>query len=210
MTVILWLPIKTRDSQTSFHCFTNPRTPMNTCLFCLCLDKKCEALTVPFCLHDPHFKFNMTQLPNFFKHYSQSEATTEMNKFMPLVRYNCSSYLASFLCSLYAPPCNGPQKPCRELCNRVEKGCGSVLKEYGLSWPKTMTCEKFPLRGSDEVCFDTIKTPTTTVKAPLPKGEYFLLISPLKLWCPIHLIERFPSDCWKWLRNWDCYALWLP
>lgn len=123
----------------------------------------------------------MTVFPNFFRHNTQKEATLEVHQFWPLVRLNCSAELSFFLCSLYAPVCtvlDSPPPPCRSLCSRVRRGCEPTLLEFGLTWPESMACEKFPYLG-DGVCIEASGL-AVTAQPPLPKtsnvkGEYLFL-----------------------------------
>ncbi|XP_078383094.1 uncharacterized protein LOC144665681 isoform X2 [Oculina patagonica] len=112
-------------------------------------DGQCEALAIPMCgaMH-----YNMTLFPNFFNHETQKEAATEIKSFLPLVRYGCSPEMSLFLCSLYAPPCSVPRRPCKELCKRVQRSCLPVLKEFGIPWPQRMACDKFPATEEASNC----------------------------------------------------------
>ena len=112
----------------------------------------CDALKIPLCLN---LSYNMTRFPNFLKHDTQEEAALEVHQFFPLVNVGCSPDLQQFLCSVYAPPCKGPQKPCRELCNRARSGCIKLMKRFGSSWPTKMACDKFPPSANGTKCFDT-------------------------------------------------------
>lgn len=139
-------------------------------------EERCEAMTIPLCRsNDVPFKYNMTRIPNFFKHFSQSEAAQQVSQFLPLVKVDCSPDLSLFLCSLYSPPCIGPQKPCRELCNRVKTGCASVLEEFGVPWPEVLACEKFPLSSGDELCFQPTKVSATTTQTPATTTQILTL-----------------------------------
>jgi len=51
-----------------------------------------------------------------------------------------------FLCSLFAPIClDRPIYPCRTLCQAVQTGCESRMRNYGFPWPEMLRCDKFPL-----------------------------------------------------------------
>lgn len=109
---------------------------------------RCKPLTILMCrgLH-----YNMTLFPNFFNQ-TQAEASSEIVQFSPLVRYGCSTELPLLLCFLYAPPCNVPRLPCRELCNRVKNSCLPVLTEFGIPWPTSIACDKFPSARQGTEC----------------------------------------------------------
>lgn len=96
--------------------------------------------------------YNMTLFPNFFNHGTQGEAFSEIISFRPLVQFGCASELSLFLCSLYAPPCNVPRRPCKELCERIKNSCLPVLQEFGMPWPKKIACDKFPSAGKGADC----------------------------------------------------------
>ena len=110
---------------------------------------RCEALTLPLC-QDLHY--NMTLFPNFFNHHKQEEAALEVHHFFPLVKIGCSPDLSLFLCSLYAPSCIAPFKPCRDLCISVRRGCLPLMQRFGFTWPKNMACDNFPIAGQGTEC----------------------------------------------------------
>ena len=116
-------------------------------LFCsLCFvhgeERKCEKITTPMC---QNIGYNLTYMPNMFKHDSQQEATLDLHQFWPLVQNNCSRYLKIFLCSMHVPRCqpSSPKgiPPCRPLCEQARKDCTPVLRRYGFSWPQRMRCQ---------------------------------------------------------------------
>ena len=136
---------------------------ITTSVYSLLVVGKCEDLNISLCqgLH-----YNKTQFPNDLNHVTQDEARLEVNQFFPLVAVNCSPELALFLCSLYAPRCNGPPLPCQELCNRVQNGCIGVMKQFGFSWPNQMTCDRFPSSGNGTDCVDTSQFVGSTTAVP--------------------------------------------
>ena len=147
---------------------------------------KCEALNIPLCTG---LSYNTTRFPNLVKHRTQDEAALEVHQFFPLVKVGCSPDLATLLCSVYAPPCSGPRKPCRELCNRARSGCLPFMKRYGFNWPESLACEKFPAGGSGKLCFDRPNVHAETTQPPLPttseaNGEYLSLCSATTMYFP--------------------------
>ena len=110
---------------------------------------RCEALVIPLCSGLQH---NMTRYPNILNHRTQEEAALEVHQFFPFVKVGCSSYLAQFLCSIYAPPCKEPRQPCRELCNQARDGCETLMERFGFSWPKSLACIKLPTRHNGTNC----------------------------------------------------------
>ena len=129
-------------------------------LFCsLCFvhgeERKCEKITITMC---QNVGYNLTYMPNMFKHGSQQEATLDLNQFWPLVQNNCSRYLKIFLCSMYVPRCqpSSPKEilPCRPLCEQARKDCTPLLRRYGFSWPQRMRCQLFPKLASKQMCMD--------------------------------------------------------
>lgn len=86
--------------------------------------------------------YNETRYPNYMKHATQDEAEAELaqyeQKFVSLTRIGCSSALRLFVCTLYAPPCARDTaqpthvayalRPCRELCEKVKRGCDATIK----------------------------------------------------------------------------------
>lgn len=119
----------------------------------------CEALTIPLCqgLH-----YNMTLLPNFLNHRTQEEAALEVHQFYPLVTIDCSPDMSLFLCSLYAPSCTAPFKPCRDLCTSVRDGCFPIMKRFGFAWSQNMACDNFPVAGQGTKCIVSPSSLSTT------------------------------------------------
>ena len=118
-------------------------------------ERKCEKITISMC---QNIGYNLTYMPNMFKHDSQGDAQLEIHQFWPLVQAKCSPYLTIFLCSVYAPRCQPSSAkgipPCRPLCELVRKGCKSVLRQFGFSWPQQMSCKLFPKLASKQICMD--------------------------------------------------------
>ncbi|KAM7425768.1 Frizzled-7 [Porites harrisoni] len=110
---------------------------------------RCEALVIPLC---SGLQQNMTLFPNILNHRTQEEAALEVHQFFPLVKVGCSPYLAQFLCSVYAPPCEEPRQPCRELCNQAREGCEALMQRFGFTWPGILACNKFPTRHNGTNC----------------------------------------------------------
>ena len=110
---------------------------------------RCEALVIPLC---SDLQQNMTLFPNILNHRTQEEAALEVHQFFPLVKVGCSPYLAQFLCSVYAPPCEEPRQPCRELCNQAREGCEALMQRFGFTWPGILACNKFPTRHNGTNC----------------------------------------------------------
>lgn len=127
----------------------SPRAPILTTTNTLG-NGKCETTTIPICKGLQHF--NMTLFPNFLNHDTRDEAALEVQQFSPLVQFGCSPDLSFFLCSLYAPSCSAPFKPCRDLCISVKKGCLPILEEFGIPWPEKFACDKFPAAGPGTQC----------------------------------------------------------
>ena len=126
----------------------------------------CEPLTLPLC---QGLQYNNTIFPNMMKHESQQEAVLELHQFTPLVKVGCSSDLAYFLCSVYAPYCLVSKNlatsipPCRSLCNSAKQGCIELMKRFGFSWPDSLRCDRFPKQG-EEICVDGNGINKTTVQ----------------------------------------------
>lgn len=110
---------------------------------------RCEALVIPLC---SDLQQNMTLFPNILNHRTQEEAALEVHQFFPLVKVGCSPYLAQLLCSVYAPPCEEPRQPCRELCNQAREGCEALMQRFGFTWPGILACNKFPTRHNGTNC----------------------------------------------------------
>lgn len=107
-------------------------------------DGRCELIKSKLC---EKIEYNMTYMPNIFNHQEQSDASTMLSDFMPLVKAQCNDGLLFFLCSVYLPFCSEygqPVPPCRSFCISSKKGCDDVLKNYSLYWPEELNCDRFP------------------------------------------------------------------
>ncbi|XP_046841907.1 uncharacterized protein LOC124436017 isoform X2 [Xenia sp. Carnegie-2017] len=126
--------------------FTTPPTSAKTST-----SNKCEDLAIPMC---KNLGYNKTFVPNRFFHETQAEAAAELHQFWPLISIRCSSDLKFFLCSQYAPVCNGnpTMLPCRSICEKAKNGCMRIMRQYGYKWPKKLQCKKFPKRKEDLSC----------------------------------------------------------
>ena len=116
--------------------------------------------------------YNSTQLLNSLGHGTQEAAGLEVQQYFPLVKIQCSPFLAPFVCSLYLPPCThsaGVLLPCRSLCERAKAGCTNVMMQFGLTWPDQMRCDKLPDEEEDKPCF---RGPTFPSATPPPSGTY--------------------------------------
>ena len=98
--------------------------------------------------------YNQTMLPNISSITSLAKAKRHLNSFIPLIKVSCSKDMDFFLCSVYTPECKtaGPTPPCKELCERVEKGCIGIMQKFGFSWPHELNCSLFPSKGENTQC----------------------------------------------------------
>ena len=116
----------------------------------------CEDIRIEIC-HD--VGYNVTSMPNFVGHELQSDAELQLQSFIPLISYGCSSQLKFFLCSVYVPMCTEKVPvmigPCRPLCESVRSRCAPVLSELGFQWPSALNCSKFvPENTIDHMCME--------------------------------------------------------
>lgn len=102
--------------------------------------------------------YNRTMFPNILNHRKIGEASRELQSYSPLIKVQCSKDLQFFLCSLYMPICNdfGPIPPCKSLCERSKAGCESLMIKFGFLWPDILNCERFPQKGSNVLCVETV------------------------------------------------------
>ena len=125
---------------------------------CLC-QRKCEPVTVPLC---QDVGYNTTIYPNILGHRTQEQAAIEVSLYSPLVKAGCSKQLQLFLCSVYVPICTvleTPVPPCRSTCDSAREGCKALMKEFGASWPASLSCERFPVQ-SEGICVGEGLRPT--------------------------------------------------
>ncbi|KAI1286981.1 Frizzled-4 [Halotydeus destructor] len=105
----------------------------------------CEPIRLEKC---QGIGYNYTSMPNLIGHELQQDAELQLETFVPLIQYGCSSQLKFFLCSVYVPMCTEelPKAigPCRSLCESVKNRCQPVLVEFGFYWPAALNCSKFP------------------------------------------------------------------
>ena len=90
--------------------------------------------------------------PNHRNHKSMSDASAEIQDFVPLIKTGCSNALVLLLCAVYAPFCDMafhqyqavPIPPCVALCEYVKEGCkDTLLQRFGIRWPDHLQCERY-------------------------------------------------------------------
>ena len=113
---------------------------------------QCETIGFNFCVST--LGYNRTSFPNVFNHTNQAQARAFLSspEIPILTGLNCSSYAIHFLCAATFPLCVPQQfrkvEPCRELCVSVRESCTAALIDRGLSWPRALDCNRFPLSRS--------------------------------------------------------------
>ena len=111
----------------------------------------CEAIRANLCT-GLDGNYNQTKFPTK-RFISQDDALLQFTSYDALVRSNCSTMLASFLCGYYFPPClqsagncakdNAFElEPCQDLCTEVKRTCEPVLKSRNHTW--NFDCSKLP------------------------------------------------------------------
>ncbi|XP_071044558.1 frizzled-4 [Parasteatoda tepidariorum] len=118
--------------------------------------RTCEPIRIDSC---KNIGYNVTGMPNFVGHDMQHDAQLQIQTFMPLIQYGCSSRLSFFLCSVYVPMCTDkvpqPIGPCRSLCESVQERCEPVLLEFGFQWPVALNCSQFPpVNNEKHMCME--------------------------------------------------------
>ena len=118
--------------------------------------RQCDPIKIDLC---KGLGYNVTGMPNLVGHEAQHEADQQLQTFVPLIQYRCSSQLQFFLCSVYFPMCTEkveePIGPCRPMCEDVRRRCQPVLQEFGFPWPEALNCSKFPVRNDHKhMCMD--------------------------------------------------------
>ena len=117
---------------------------------------RCEPITdIDLC---NHVGYENATFPNFRLQETQSEASSELRNFAPLIRLQCSNAIVHMLCAVYAPICelsfpNLRIRPCRSLCIHVRDGCEHNLLDFSLTWPPHLECDRYPTRADDPLCF---------------------------------------------------------
>lgn len=114
----------------------------------------CEPVQADICLEKVHAGYNSTSftLPNYFQHRTQVEAISELEIYRPLINYDCSKHLATFLCSLYIPYCDPGfvVSPCRNLCLNSYYGCKDILEKFKFKW--NFNCTEFQDGSATNMC----------------------------------------------------------
>lgn len=105
----------------------------------------CMPIMVDFC---QDLDYNMTAHPTGASGYN-------LQKLRQIVETGCSPDVATFLCGLVSPNCvseeNDNIPPCHSLCERVKRDCEPVLREKGLTWPRKIRCEAYPIQSCANV-----------------------------------------------------------
>ncbi|ESO13179.1 hypothetical protein HELRODRAFT_63277 [Helobdella robusta] len=103
----------------------------------------CEPIRIDVC---KDMAYNLTMMPNIFKHQTQKDAQEEVSTFSSLITFNCSPYLKIFICTLYAPICTDLDSiltPCRSLCEEVRQSCEKNMNLFNYQWPPSWNCAQF-------------------------------------------------------------------
>ncbi|XP_037121047.1 secreted frizzled-related protein 2-like [Syngnathus acus] len=112
-------------------------------------------------------EYSDMRLPNLLGHESMSEAVQQASSWIPLVHKRCHPDTRKFLCSLFAPVClpdlDEAVRPCRSLCEGVERGCAPVMAAFGFPWPPMLDCRAFPADDGEHLCI-----PPTDVRNAVP------------------------------------------
>lgn len=98
----------------------------------------------------------MTTMPNHMGHDTQWEAEQKIVEFKPLMEVGCAPHVQLFICSTFAPMCNGdvsyPIYACRSMCEQSKRGCLHLLARFGYGWPEKFKCSGFPKFGGAKLC----------------------------------------------------------
>ncbi|KAJ8280316.1 hypothetical protein GJAV_G00053140 [Gymnothorax javanicus] len=137
------------------------------------LQAQCEPIVIPMCRG---IGYNMTRMPNFMRHESQTEAAIKLNEFAPLVEYGCDAHLRFFLCSLYAPMCTDKVSTsihaCRPMCEQARQKCSPIMEKFSFGWPDSLDCSKLPTKNDPHsLCMEA---PENDTKIETKKGEGML------------------------------------
>ncbi|XP_057690735.1 atrial natriuretic peptide-converting enzyme-like isoform X2 [Corythoichthys intestinalis] len=105
----------------------------------------CEPLSISMC---QGLSYNQTIMPNQLGHTSQRDASVKLSFFETFAKSACSYDIRPFLCAAYAPRCSQGRirRPCRSFCQTARDHCEARLGHYGISWPRELRCEAFPVR----------------------------------------------------------------
>ncbi|XP_035239900.1 frizzled-9-like [Anguilla anguilla] len=138
---------------------------------------QCEPIAIPMC---QGIGYNMTRMPNFMRHESQSEAAIKLNEFAPLVEYGCDAHLRFFLCSLYAPMCTDQVSTsipaCRPMCEQARLRCSPIMEKFSFGWPDSLDCARLPTKNDPHAL--CMEAPENDTKPEAKKGEGMLPVPP--------------------------------
>ena len=132
------------------------------------LTGECEPVTIAMC---QNISYKLTRFPNAFQHGTQKLAARKIQRFSRLVMSSCSPLLATFLCSVYAPPCDESHKvipPCKDLCKDVTKSCKRLIRRLRVPWPSELQCKRFPTQGQSPC----LKVSAAKTSQSLPVGRF--------------------------------------
>lgn len=133
---------------------------------------KCEPLTIKLC---KGLGYNMTTMPNKMGHDTQWEAKQSIAEFQPLMKAGCARHVRLFVCSVFAPLCDGdvdyPVHACRSMCNEMREGCSYLLDKFGFNWPAQFKCSTFPIYSEKKDSKLCMREPGSSSRIPFPKGR---------------------------------------
>eukprot|EP00116_Pleurobrachia_bachei_P013221 sb/3473483/ len=105
----------------------------------------CEPLSIGLC---SDLNYNRTRFPNEMGHNTQRDAANELQAYAEYFDSSCSSDIKLFLCSLYAPYCNGS----------------------GIKW----RCGRFPIHtpSGEGECVQPVEKPLPDPTEPLTHQQH--------------------------------------
>ncbi|XP_064389658.1 frizzled-2-like [Halichondria panicea] len=102
--------------------------------------------------------YTMGSFPNWRDQTRLSEADTELNNYLPVIRTGCSQTIVHLLCTIYAPFCQPDLPhirlpPCKEICLDARRGCEPVFQRFNHQWPPALDCDRYPSREETRLSF---------------------------------------------------------
>ncbi|KAL3318638.1 Frizzled-10 [Cichlidogyrus casuarinus] len=116
----------------------------------------CVPIRAPIC---QSMQYNLTQMPNFVGHLTQTDAERRMNEYRALIALECSRYFKFFLCTVYFPMCNPAKdrtlklRPCQSFCSYVKSKCYPIVQNFADQWPEDLDCDTLP-QSKTSMCIE--------------------------------------------------------
>ncbi|XP_028982935.1 carboxypeptidase Z-like isoform X4 [Betta splendens] len=120
----------------------------------------CTSILLSYC---EDMAYSQTIFPNIIGHRTREEAEAGAEYLLlsvveSLLGGECNPEVRMLGCSVLAPRCEAGRalKPCRGVCEAVQRRCGRAFQAIDMAWPYFMDCDRF-FFSEQEGCYDPLE-----------------------------------------------------